>query len=56
MTTSRYLSEALRGLAQDVRDGHSGEYHASKLEQLAGEIDRLQARDLIGTVEVPQWR
>jgi hypothetical protein len=51
--TARYLSEALRGHAEDIRAGRACEYHAHALERIADEILRLNARDLIGNYSRP---
>lgn len=56
MTTSRYLAQALRGLAEDVRRGQASEYHAVCLERIAEDITRLNARDLIGHYECADER
>lgn len=49
MTTARYLSVALEGLADDVETLHP--YQAHALRGIARDVLRLNARDLIGTGE-----
>jgi hypothetical protein len=56
MTTSRVIAEAIRGHAEDIREGRAGAYNAVALERLAAEVEAMNARDLIGVAEASQWR